>query len=63
VVKFDADNNGAPGHHTYPGIANGTFVRTSDCDNGCGAWMGSSRSGAPEGVDPFGPCPKSNSTP
>lgn len=30
---------------------------TSDCENGCGAWMGPFRSGAPTGVDPFGECP------
>lgn len=30
---------------------------TSDCQNGCGAWMGPFRSGAPTGVDPFGECP------
>ena len=28
---------------------------TSDCQYGCGCWMGSSRSGGK--VDPFGPCP------
>lgn len=30
---------------------------TSDCQFGCGCWMGPSRSGGPDGVDPFGHCP------
>lgn len=30
---------------------------TSDCANGCGCWAGPSRSGGPDGVDPFGACP------
>ena len=29
---------------------------TSDCQYGCGCWMGPSRSGGP--VNPFGACPK-----
>jgi hypothetical protein len=43
--------------HFYPG-AQDEFEFTSDCAHGCGAWMGSTRSGAPEGIDPFGRCPK-----
>lgn len=31
---------------------------TSDCAHGCGAWMGPFRSGAPNGINPFGECPK-----
>ena len=31
---------------------------TSDCSYGCGCWMGGSQSGGPEGIDPFGACPK-----
>lgn len=31
---------------------------TSDCRNGCGCWAGPSRSGGPDGLDPFGACPK-----
>jgi hypothetical protein len=30
---------------------------TSDCEHGCGCWMGPARSGGPLGVDPFGICP------
>lgn len=44
------------GTHYYPGAQGGQFF-TSDCANGCGCWMGSSRSGGPDGVDPFGKCP------
>jgi len=31
---------------------------TSDCAYGCGAWAGPYRSGAPNGINPFGECPK-----
>jgi len=31
---------------------------TSDCQYGCGCWMGPARSGGPTGLDPFGKCPK-----
>lgn len=31
---------------------------TSNCTHGCGCWMGPYRSGGPDGVDPFGECPK-----
>lgn len=41
------------GGHDY-----GEITHRKDCGFGCGAWMGSSRSGAPEGIDPFGACPK-----
>ena len=30
---------------------------TSDCNYGCGCWMGPARSKGPTGVDPFGRCP------
>ncbi len=30
---------------------------TSNCEHTCGCWMGSSSSGGPLGVDPFGECP------
>lgn len=30
---------------------------TSDCQYGCGCWMGSSRSGGPAGLLEFGKCP------
>jgi hypothetical protein len=42
--------------HTYPGCESEQFF-TSDCANGCGCWMGSCRSGGPDGVDQFGDCP------
>lgn len=37
------------GEHKYHG--------NSDCEYGCGCWMGSSNSGGPTGLDPFGTCP------
>ncbi len=48
------------GRHYYPGCeAEGVAdFYTSDCAHGCGCWMGGSRSGGPDGVDPFGDCPK-----
>jgi hypothetical protein len=47
------------GPHKYPGVsAKGEFMFTSDCANGCGCWMGGYRSGGPDGVNPFGECPK-----
>ncbi len=33
---------------------------TSNCENNCGAWMGRYNSGAPDGIDPFGECPKAS---
>ena len=48
----------AKGGHYYPGCDDPLNFYTSDCSYGCGAWMGGSRSGAPDGVDPFGLCPK-----
>jgi len=48
------------GTHRYPGcVADdaGLGFFTSDCAYGCGAWMGSTRSGAPDGIDAFGACP------
>jgi len=47
------------GQHFYPGCQarNSEEFYTSDCERGCGCWMGSSRSGGPEGIDPFGACP------
>lgn len=51
--------------HSYPGcVADdaGLPFFTSDCAYGCGAWMGSTRSGAPDGTDPFGECPKAPKT-
>jgi len=49
--------------HKYPGIVAGRFEFTSDCAYGCGAWMGGSRSGAPDGIDPFGECPEAPERP
>lgn len=31
---------------------------TSDCQYGCGCWMGPARSGGPVGLNPGGVCPK-----
>lgn len=45
------------GTHRYLGTEAPEFL-TSDCSNGCGCWMGRHRSGGPDGVDPFGECPK-----
>ena len=48
--------------HDYPGDPdkpeNNGDAWTSDCSYKCGAWAGPSRSGGPEGIDPFGECPK-----
>ena len=50
--------------HYYPGVeaANRSGkledFYTSDCAYECGCWMGGSRSGGPDGVDPGGECPK-----
>ena len=30
---------------------------TSDCQHGCGCWVGPARSGGPTGISPFGHCP------
>lgn len=52
--RFPHDYPGAPGYNPKdPGEC-----YTSDCRYGCGCWAGPSRSGGPEGVDPFGECPK-----
>jgi hypothetical protein len=45
--------------HKYD--SDGTF--TVDCAYGCGCWMGPSRSGGPDGLDPFGECPKAPDLP
>lgn len=31
---------------------------TSNCEHGCGCWMGPARSGGPTGLDPGGICPE-----
>lgn len=46
------------GSHDYPGCRDENNFYTSDCAHGCDCWMGGSRSGGPDGVDPFGRCPK-----
>jgi len=50
------------GGHDYVCSAGGRNCvvnsHTKDCAYGCGAWMGGTRSGAPEGIDTFGLCPK-----
>lgn len=46
------------GGHFYPGCEGGIEdFFTSDCEHGCGCWMGNARSGGPNGVAPFGDCP------
>lgn len=46
--------------HSYPGspVKNDGDCWTSDCTHGCGAWAGPAGSGAPDGIDPFGECPR-----
>jgi DNA-directed RNA polymerase subunit RPC12/RpoP len=46
------------GGHWYPGCEDDDNFFTSDCEHGCGCWMGSSNSGGPKGVDQFGACPE-----
>lgn len=53
-AKYSHKYPGAPGHN--PDDPGDCF--TSNCEYGCGAWCGPSRSGAPDGIDPFGNCPK-----
>lgn len=47
--------DGSDGGHRYDTRG------TSDCSFGCGCWAGPSRSGGPDGIDPFGNCPKNPS--
>lgn len=49
--KYD----GSDGGHKYDEHG------TSDCGFNCGAWAGPFRSGAPDGIDPLGSCPKNPS--
>lgn len=52
------------GGHFYPGCeGSDDEFRTSDCEHQCGCWMGQSRSGGPNGVDPFGICPNNPKPP
>jgi len=56
VVKLPMRCN--VGGHFYPGCEErGADFYTSDCDHGCGCWMGATRSGGPAGLDPLGECP------
>lgn len=59
------EHDAAPSrNHHYPGVEaadRGDDFFTSDCTYGCGCWMGASRSGGPDGVDPFGACPNAPS--
>jgi hypothetical protein len=54
------ENHAVVGGHYYPGCENpyGDGFYTSDCKYGCGCWMGACNSGGPDGIDPFGECPK-----
>lgn len=53
-VEFPHDYPGAPGHD--PDNPGDCF--TSDCRYGCGCSAGATNSRGPNGVDPFGECPK-----
>jgi hypothetical protein len=56
-----SDPDAATWPHDYPGApANNPpgEAFTSDCRHGCGCWAGPTRSGGPEGIDPFGDCPR-----
>ena len=46
------------GDKEYGGHAYADHNGTSDCQRGCGCWMGPARSGGPTGLDPFGACPQ-----
>lgn len=46
---------GQIGGHLYTG--HWTSV-TFECAHRCGAWMSKMKSDAPEGIDPWGDCPK-----
>lgn len=46
------------GSKEYGGHKYADHDRTSDCEYGCGCWMGPTRSGGPTGLDPGGVCPK-----
>jgi hypothetical protein len=49
----DSNRNKKYGRHKY-----GRDGGTSDCQHGCGCWMGDTSSGAKLlGIDPFGECP------
>jgi len=45
------------GHKEYGEHKYADHDGTSDCQHGCGCWMGPARSGGPTGLDPFGICP------
>lgn len=53
MARFPHKYPGAPGHN----LEDPWVCFTSDCSYGCGCWAGPSRSGGPDGVDPFGECP------
>lgn len=58
-----AGRRGGPanvGGHFYPGCQDEANFYTSDCSHMCGCWMGRTRSGGPDGIDPFGDCPKNS---
>ena len=46
------------GPKEYGGHKYANHDGTSDCEYGCGCWMGPARSGGPTGLDPGGTCPK-----
>jgi len=45
------------GHKEYGKHKYANHGGTSNCEYGCGCWMGPARSGGPVGLDPFGACP------
>ena len=46
------------GPKEYGGHKYADHEGTSECEHGCGCWMGPFRSGGPTGLDPGGTCPK-----
>lgn len=44
------------GSKEYGGHKYANHDGTSDCEHGCGCWMGPARSGGPTGLDPGGTC-------
>ena len=46
------------GPKEYGGHKYANHDGTSNCEHGCGCWMGPARSGGPTGLSPFGKCPK-----
>jgi len=58
IVKVEDEADGCVRPPRHGGHKYEPEGGTSDCEFRCGAWMGNTRSGAPDGIDPFGRCPK-----